>query len=61
MLIQESNKTSDKTKFGETMGLKETNEIEPELKFIYLQNTFLTNTPRRMICNDLIQLNLTIH
>ena len=40
---------------GETMSLSVINKINNKLKFICRKNRFLTPTPRRLLCNVLIQ------
>ena len=45
----------DETMSGETMALSVINKINNKLKFLYRKNRFLTPTPRRLLCNALIQ------
>ena len=46
----------DETMSGEPMALKVINKINGKLKFLYRKNRFLSPELRRMLCNELIQL-----
>ena len=45
----------DETMSREPMAVKDINEINGKLKFLYRKNSFLTPRLRRMLCNALMQ------
>ena len=45
----------DETMSGEAMALYVIHKINNKLKFLHRKNDFLTPTPRRFLCNALIQ------